>query len=147
MARESGTLLGKKAQLLHLAGMEFQDLPDPAPVNAEEGDVLKVCLRKLDAHFRAESNVPYERHVFRQLAPTQGETADKFMVHLRKQARHCNFGAALNENLRDRLIEKLPDVELKKKLLEVNNITLEEAMDKVRKWELHVSKQTTTTKI
>ena len=33
------------------------------------------------------------------------------------------------------MIEKLSDVELKKKLLEVNNITLEAAMDKVRKWE------------
>ena len=29
----------------------------------------------------------------------------------------------------------MPDVELKKKLLEVNNITLEAALDKVRKWE------------
>ena len=57
------------------------------------------------------------------------------MVRLRKQARHCNFGGALEENLRDQLIEKLPDVELKKKLLEVNNITLDAAMDKVRKWE------------
>ena len=37
--------------------------------------------------------------------------------------------------MRDQLIEKLPDVELKKKLLEINNITLEAAMDKVRKWE------------
>ena len=77
----------------------------------------------------------YERHVFRQLAPTRGETANKFKVCLRKQGRRCTFGAALEENLRHRQIEKLSDVELKKKLLEVNNITLEAAMDKVRKWE------------
>ena len=57
------------------------------------------------------------------------------MVRLRKQARHCNFGATLEENLRDQLIEKLPAVELKKKLLEVNNITREAAIDKIRKWE------------
>ena len=129
----------KKAQLLHLAGMEvqdiYEDLPDPGPLNADQDNEYVVCLRKLDAHFRAEENVPYERHVFRQLTPTKGETADKFMVRLRKQARHCNFGTTLEENLRDQLIEKLPDVELKKKLLEVNNITLEAAMDKVRKWE------------
>ena len=41
----------------------------------------------------------------------------------------------MEENLRDQLIEKLPNLELKKKLLEVNNITLEAAMEKVRKWE------------
>ena len=36
----------------------------------------------------------------------------------------------------------MADVELKKKLLEVNNITLEAALDKVRKWEAaHVSKR------
>ena len=57
------------------------------------------------------------------------------MVRLRKQARHCNFGEFLNENLRDQLIEKLADGELKKKLVEVNNITLEAALDKLRKWE------------
>ena len=126
----------KKAQLLHLAGTEvqdiYEDLPDPGPLNADQDNEYVVCLRKLDAHFQAEENVLYEHHVFRQL---MGETADKFMVHLRKQARHCNFGTTLEENLRDQLIEKLPDVELKKKLLEVNNITLEAAMDKVRKWE------------
>ena len=82
----------KKAQLLHLPGMEvqdiFEDIPDPGPVNAEEDDLFKVCVRKLDTHFRAEDNVPYKRLVFRQLAPTQEETTDEFMVRLRKQARH-----------------------------------------------------------
>ena len=56
------------------------------------------------------------------------------MVRLRKQARHCNFGEALCENLRDQPIKKLPDVKLKK-LRDANNITLEAALDKVWKWE------------
>ena len=37
--------------------------------------------------------------------------------------------------MRDQLIEKLLDVEPQKKLLDVNKITLEAAMDKVPKWE------------
>jgi len=78
-----------------------------------------------------EENIPYERHVFRQLAPKEEETADQFMVCLRKQARHCDFGKSLN----DQLIEKLTDFELKRKLLEQRNITLEEALDKARAWE------------
>ena len=71
----------KKTQLLHLAGMEIQvifedlpDSPDPGPVNAEEDDVFKLCLRKLDAHFRAEDNIPNERHVFLSTcADTRGD--------------------------------------------------------------------------
>ena len=129
----------KKSQLLHLAGPEvqdiFEDLVDPGPINATTDDVYKVCIRKLDAHFRADDNVPYERHVFRHMAPLSGESADKFLVRLKKQARHCNFGEALGDNLRDQLIEKLSDIEWKKKLLEVRNISLEDAMDKIRLWE------------
>ena len=42
---------------------------------------------------------------------------------------------SLNDNLRDQLIEKLTDFELKRKLLEQRNITLEEALDKAHAWE------------
>ena len=108
----------------------FEDLEDPGPVE-EEGDTdYKIDIRKLD--FRVEENIPYERHVFRQLTQQDGETADQFMVRLRNQARHCNFGTSLNDNLRDQLIEKLTDFELKRKLLEQRNIALEEALDNAR---------------
>lgn len=38
----------------------------------------------------------YDRHVSRQLARTQAEAADKFMVRLGKQARHCKLAKLLN---------------------------------------------------
>ena len=128
----------KTAQLLHMAGMAlqdiFEDLPAPEPENEDDTE-YDVCIRKLDTYFHAEDNVPYERHVFRQMAPTEGERADQFLSRLRKQARHCNFGDSLNDNLRDQLIEKLRDMELKKNLLQTNNITLAAAMDRTRAWE------------
>ena len=57
------------------------------------------------------------------------------MVRLRKQARRCNFGESLEDNLRDQLIEKLPDREWKKKLVEVKSISLTDTIDKVQLWE------------
>ena len=57
---------------------------------------------------------------------------DKYLVCLRQQATHCNFGATLEENLRDQLIEKLTNMELKKKLLETRNITLDAVLEKAR---------------
>ena len=142
----------KTSQLLHFSGMEvqdiFEDLQDPGPIPETGDNAFKIEIRKLDSHFRVEENIPYERHVFRQLAPKEEETADQFMVRLRKQARHCNFGTSLNDNLRDQLIEKLTDFDLKRKLLEQRNITLEEALDKVRAWEaggLQASNMTTST--
>ena len=128
----------KKSQLLHLVGIKvqdlYEDLVDPGPT-ASTDDVYSVCIWKLNAHFQAKDNVPYERHVFRHMAPGAGETADKLLVHLRKQARNCNFGESLEENVRDQLNEKLPDIEWKKKLLEVKDNTLKDAMEKVRLWE------------
>ena len=110
-----------------MAGLEVQDifenLVDPGPINATTDDVYKVCIRKLDALFRADDNVPYERHVSRHMAPLSGESADKFLVRLKKQARHYNFGEALDDKLRDQLIEKFSDIEWKKKLLEGRNIS------------------------
>ena len=83
----------KTLQLLHYAGMEvhdiFEDIADPDPVNDNQ-DPYAVCIRKLDHHFRAEENVPFERHVFRQMAPNEEEPVDKYLVRLRQQARHCN---------------------------------------------------------
>ena len=70
--------------------------------------------------------------MFRQFAPTDGEPVDKFVVRLCRQARQCNFGESLNDNLRDQIIEKLPDMELKRKLLETRNITLSQVLEKVR---------------
>ena len=79
----------KKSQLLHLTGLEvrdiFEDLVDPGPINATTDDVYKVCIRKLYAHFRADGNVPYERHVFRNVVPLSGESADKFLVRLKNR--------------------------------------------------------------
>ena len=53
-------------------------------------------------------------------------------MRLRRQARYCNFGDSLDDNLGDQLIEKLPDIELKKKLLETRNITLAQVLEKMR---------------
>ena len=78
----------KTSQLLHFAGIEvqdiFEDIVDPDP--AADQDPYAVCIRKLDNHFRVEENIPFERHVFRQLAPTEGQPVDKFVVRLASPA-------------------------------------------------------------
>ena len=113
----------------------FEDLQDPGPIPESGDNAFKIGLRKLDSYFLVEENISYQRHVFRQLAPKEEETADQFMVRFRKQARHCDFGMSFNDILRDQLIENLKDFELKRKLLEQRNITLEEVLDKARAWE------------
>lgn len=118
-------------------GMEVQDIFEDIanPHTAKDNqDPYVVCIRKLNHHFRAEENILFEQLIFRQMVPNEGEPVDKYLVCLHQQARYCNFGAALEENLRDQLIKKLTDMELKKKLLETRNITLDAVLEKARAW-------------
>ena len=71
--------------------------------------------------------------MFRQLAQTDGGPVDKFVVRLRQQAWHCD---SLDDNLRDHLIEKLTDLELKRKLLEIGNITSAHVLENARALEV-----------
>ena len=74
-------------------------------------------------------------HLFRQISFQDGETCDHFVVRLRQQARHCDFGQAVDDFIRDQLIDKVPNAGLKKKLLEERNITLKRALEVTRTWE------------
>lgn len=58
---------------------------------------------------------------------SEGESAGQFTTHFLKQARHCNFGAALEDNLYDQPIKK----ERFGFMLETKNTSLEKA----RAWE------------
>ena len=71
----------------------------------------------------------------------EGETADQFTAGLWKQARHCNFGAVSEDNWRDQLIERTKELELKKRLLEIKNITLEQALEKLERGKQQTRKQ------
>ena len=115
----------------------FEDLVDPGvpAEQADDDDQFKKALRMLNAHFEVTPNTPYERHLFRQISFQDGETCDHFVVRLRQQARHCDFGQAADDFIRDQLIDKVPNTGLKKKLLEERNITLKRALEVARKWE------------
>ena len=66
----------------------------------------------LDNNFTTAKNTPFERHCFRQMAPTSGETADQFVARLRLPAQHCDF-TAVEDQIRDQLVEKIGPVQLR----------------------------------
>ena len=71
----------------------------------------------LDKYFTPKVNVPFERYGFRQMAQLQSETIDQFVCRLRQKAVSCEFDK-VDEAIRDQLIEKCRDPELRKKFLE-----------------------------
>jgi len=94
----------KKAILLHLASQDVQDIFETLP-EAEGDDVYEQTVSALDAYFQPHVNIPYERHVFRQITQSQTESIDQFATRLMQQASRCEF-ANDKEQIRDQKIDK-----------------------------------------
>ena len=106
----------KIALLLHSGGMELQEIYYtlvPEDIETTFND----CLAALDNYFTPKVNVPFERHVFRQMQQIEGETIDQFVCRLRQKAISCDF-ANVDEAIRDQIIEKCKDSRLRRKFLE-----------------------------
>ena len=132
-----------KAILLHFGGSDLQDLFETLSVSdpAENETVYSKAVQALDTHLLPKTNVPYERHVFRQMHQEENETIDQFVAKLRRQADLCEFGTDMDNQIRDQVVDKCKSQHLRKKLLEKGTtLTLEIAIEKARSEEV-VDKQ------
>ena len=113
----------KYALLMHTAGMEVQELFETLPDIAREeaDDDYTIALKKLDNYFMQKTNVVYERNVFNNMAQSDGESVDQYIIRLQRQADLCDFGDKRNENLRQQVVHKCSSHELRYKLLEKGN--------------------------
>ena len=68
-------------------------------------------LDALEAYFKPQRNVVYERYVFNTCVQTQDESVDAYVKRLRKLASSCDFGVLTNELIRDRLVIGVRDKE------------------------------------
>lgn len=107
----------KVALLLHSGGMELQEIFYTLAPEDEAQNNFDNCVAILDKYFAPKVNVPFERYGFRQMAQLQSETIDQFVCRLRQKAVSCEFDK-VDEAIRDQLIEKCRDPELRKKFLE-----------------------------
>ena len=120
----------KVALLLHTGGPDLQELYFSL-VSEEVEKTFDESITFLDGYFLPKVNVPFERHVFRQLGQLSGETVNQFVCRLRQKALTCDFHD-VDESIRDQLIEKCANSKLRRKLLEKNNATLKDFKDIAR---------------
>ena len=69
----------KHSLLLHYAGMNVQDLFETLTEPAQPEDRYAKTIAMLDGQFKVAKNMPFERHVFRQMCPEANEPIDKFV--------------------------------------------------------------------
>lgn len=134
----------KKNKLLHLGGPQLQEVIYNIPgalveSTSEVGeDVFTILVTKLDDYFSPKRNSTFERHLFRNLAPSDGESFNKFLLRLRQQVAKCSFGTTKREIeeicIKDKLIDSWAPIELKRKLLEKEQ-SLGEVLDACQVYE------------
>ena len=80
----------KVAIMLHTGGMALQEVY--YSLAEEDGDLsLAESIKVLDEHFIPMANVPFERHLFRQLEQQVDETVDQFVCRLRQNRSHATL--------------------------------------------------------
>jgi hypothetical protein len=133
----------QKAILLHVAGGEVQDvfetLPDAHAARTDFAETLEL----LTDHFTPKVNIPYERHMFRQVEQGSQETVDQFVTRLKTKSATCEFGYQEDEFIRDQVIDKCKSNRMRKKFLEKGSaLTLEDMREMARAME-EAERQTT----
>ena len=124
----------KRALLLHLAGPEVQDIFSTLD-NTGDDRAYDTALEKLDAHFKPQRNIPYERHMFRQAEQSQGEAVDSFVCRLKTLAATCEFGNNRDDFVRDQVIDKCHSNALRRRLLREKDLTLAKLQELARAME------------
>ena len=66
--------------------------------DVEKDDDYEMAMQALTSYFTPKTNIPFERHVFRQARQTEQESVDQFCTRLRQLAITCEFAAEV-ENM------------------------------------------------
>ncbi|KAL9978544.1 hypothetical protein ACROYT_G016071 [Oculina patagonica] len=80
-------------------------------------------------HFMPKPSAIVQRFKFNTCTQQPGETIAMFLAELRHLTEHCEFGATLDEMLRDRLVCGVDDIRIQRRLLAEPKLTLKRALD------------------
>lgn len=118
----------KTAFYLTYAGEEaytlLKDLAYPKPIDSLTPEQLHALLM---AHIRPPQYATVERAKFNRIVRDSGESMRAFLLRIQQQASKCSFDAQLEENMRDRIVAGINDVNVERQLLQVNNLTFAKA--------------------
>lgn len=130
----------KVRYLLTLIGPEvykvLKDLCVPDAPSTKTFDELDALLQ---GHYTPVKLVSVERLKLRQRKQLPSESVSAFILALKAGARDCEFGAALDENLRDQFICGLRDVRISRRLLGETDLTFTRACEMALSMEVATS--------
>lgn len=129
----AGTEEAKKVPvlLMGISATQYQTLKDLVSPAVPKGVGFQQLKDHLTNHYGKPRNQRLERTQFRTLTRQDGEAIADFEVRVRNAARHCNFGATLEDNLVEQFISGVNYPALARKLVESNDVNTLAAAVKV----------------
>ena len=100
----------------------------------------------LKNHLCPEPIIIAERYKFYEAKQEKGESLSQYIARLRKLAERCNFGAFLEDALRDKYVCGLESNSIRKMLLAKKKLTLRDAVEKSLSCELAAEEDSVITK-
>ena len=116
------SVLGKEAKMI----LQHLDMTD------ENRRRVTPTLESLEAYFLPQTNVVYERYVFRSALQQTGETFDEYLARLRRLASTCSYHQLEDEMIRDNIVYGIQDDSVRARLLREKDLKLPSAIDSCR---------------
>ena len=80
-------------------------------------------------HFNPKPSSIVQRFRFNSRSRKEGESVADFVAQFRQLSEHCQFGEALSDMLRDRIVCGINDQRIQRRLLSESDLTLAKAME------------------
>ena len=120
----------QRAILLSACGSEtlklIQSLISMDELETKKFDEIADAVQK---HFHPKPSEIVSRFQFNSCSRNTGESIASFVAHLRKLSEHCNYGASLEQMLRDRLVCGIGDERVQRALLAEKALTYAKAFE------------------
>lgn len=120
----------QRAILLSVCGADTYKLISSLVAPAKPGDkTFDELISIAKDHFNPLPSAIVQRYKFNTRIQQQGETTAEFVAELRRLAQHCEYGATLEDMLRDRLVCGIKDERVQRRLLSEPSLKFKKAWE------------------
>ena len=117
------------ATFLHVAGPAAQQIFDTLQFATEERGKIQPLKDKFKAYCEPKKNLTVTRYLFNTRNQRHGESFSNYMTELRALVNDCEFGTLEGSLLKDRIVCGVHSQQLREKLLQSDELTLEKCID------------------
>ena len=128
----------KISLFLNVAGAEAQRIFGTFTFVGETEDPKKYAdvINKFTNFCMPKKNLVYERYVFNICVQKEGQNVDSYVTELRHKAQTCDYGELKDSLIRDRIVVGINSTQLKEKMLQDKDLSLESAISRCKSAEM-----------